>query len=117
MRSLVLTGLDEEHVRAARAKGVRPRVLLAHHILRNAMVPFVTVVGLDIAGLLGGAVMAEVIFSLPGVGSLLEQAILRGDVPLVEGTVLVITAGVVTLNMVLDFVYAYLDPQIRLGSA
>jgi peptide/nickel transport system permease protein len=115
MRSLILTGLTEDYVRAARAKGIRGRVLLLHHVLRNAMVPFITIVGLDVAGLLGGAVVTEVVFSLPGIGTLLENAILGGDVPMVEGTVLVVTASVVLLNMLLDFIYGYLNPQIRLG--
>jgi peptide/nickel transport system permease protein len=117
MRSLVLAGLSQDYVRAARAKGVSRKVLLVHHVLRNAMVPFVTVIGLDIAGLLGGAVVTEVVFSLPGIGSLLESSILSGNVPVVEGTVLVVCASVVLLNVVLDIVYGYLNPQIRLGMA
>lgn len=117
IRSMVLAGLSQEYVRAATAKGVRRRVVLFHHVLRNALVPFVTVVGLDVAGLIGGAVVTEVVFTLPGIGSLLETAILRGDVPVVEGTVLVITASVVSLNVLLDLAYGYLNPQIRLGTA
>lgn len=117
MRSLVLAGLSEDYARAAQAKGISRQALLLRHVLRNALVPFITVVGLDVAGLIGGAVVTEVVFSLPGVGSLLEQAILGGDVPIVEGTVLAITAGVVLLNLILDFAYGALNPQARLGGA
>jgi len=113
VRSLVLAGLSQDYVRAAEAKGISRARVLRHHVLRNALIPLLTVIGLDVAGLMGGAVVTEVIFSLPGVGSLLENAILTGDVPTVEGTILVIAVGVVVLNMVLDLLYGYLHPQAR----
>lgn len=115
VRSLVLAGLSQDYVRAAEAKGVSWARILRHHVLRNALIPLLTVIGLDVAGLMGGAVVTEVIFSLPGIGSLLENAILTGDVPIVEGTVLVIAVGVVVLNMALDLLYGYLNPQARVA--
>lgn len=116
VRSLVLAGMAEDYVRAAEAKGVSRARLIRHHVLRNALIPLLTVIGLDVAGLMGGAVVTEVVFSLPGVGSLLENAILTGDVPVVEGTVLVIAVGVVALNTILDLMYGYLHPQARIAN-
>ena len=112
-RSVMLDVLSEDFVRTARAKGLsEPRVLLAH-VLRNGLIPVVTVVGLTFAILMGGAVVTEQVFNIPGVGRLLIQAVLRRDFPLVQGIVLLIALVYVLINLGIDILYAFLDPRIR----
>jgi peptide/nickel transport system permease protein len=112
-RSMMLDVLNQDYVRTARAKGLIERRVVYAHALRNAMLPLINIVGLAVAALLGGAVVTEQIFNIPGVGRLLIQAIGRRDVPLVQGTVLV-TAGIyVLVNLVVDIVCAALDPRVR----
>jgi peptide/nickel transport system permease protein len=112
-RSMMLETLSQDYVRTARAKGLVERSVIIRHALRNAFIPLLTVIGLSFAALIGGAVVTEQIFTLPGVGRLLIQAIGRRDFPLVQGTVLVIAALYVLINLVVDLLYAVVDPRIR----
>ena len=112
-RSSLLEALNQDYVRTARAKGLAERLVVVKHALKNAMLPVVTVVGLQFAGLLGGAVVTETIFSWPGLGRLAVTAILTRDFPIVQGTILVSAVTFVTINVLTDFLYAVLDPRIK----
>ncbi len=113
VRSSVLEVLNQDYVRTARGKGLAERHLLIGHCLRNALVPAVTVIGVEFGRMLGGAVVTETIFGLPGVGRLVVDAIVGRDYPVVQGVVLFLTAAAVASSLVVDVVYAYLDPRIR----
>lgn len=113
-RSSLLEVLGLDYIRTARAKGVAYRKVISHHAMRNAMVPIVTIIGLEVGSLLSGAVLTETVFSLPGVGTALVQAILARDYPVVQGFTLVIAIIFILVNLVVDVSYAYLDPRIRL---
>lgn len=115
-RSMMLDVLGTDYVRVARAKGLGERRVVYIHALRNATVPLINVAGLIIAALLGGAVVTEQIFNLPGVGRLLIQAVGRRDVPLVQGTVLVIAGIYVIVNLCVDVISAAIDPRLRSGA-
>lgn len=112
-RSSLLEVLDQDYVRTARAKGLREARVVRIHALKNAMVPVVTVVGLQIGGLLGGTIITESIFVLPGIGRLLVDAIFQRDFPLVQGVVLFAALAFLLANLAVDLLYAYLDPRIR----
>jgi peptide/nickel transport system permease protein len=112
-RSMMLEVLSQDYIRTARAKGLSELAVVLRHALRNAMIPVITVIGLSFAILLGGAVITEQVFNIPGVGRLLVQAVARRDYPLVQGIVLIIAAVYVIINLVVDLIYAYLDPRIR----
>lgn len=112
-RSSVLEALGQDYVRTARAKGLAERLVVAKHALKNALLPVVTIVGLQFAALLGGAVVTETIFSWPGLGRLAVTAILTRDFPVVQGTILVAAVTFVTINLLVDLVYALLDPRIK----
>ena len=112
-RSMMLEVLGQDFVRTARAKGLAERAVLLRHALRNGFIPLLTVIGVTFAVLMGGAVVTEQIFNIPGVGRLLIQAIGRRDFPLVQGTVLAIAALYVLINLVVDLLYALIDPRIR----
>jgi ABC-type dipeptide/oligopeptide/nickel transport system permease component len=112
-RSSILEALGDDYVRTARAKGLAERVVVAKHALKNALLPVVTVIGLQFAALLGGAVVTETIFSWPGLGRLAVTAILTRDFPLVQGTILVAAVTFVTINLLVDLLYAVLDPRIK----
>ena len=116
-RSMMLETLGEDYVRTARAKGLNQPAVVIRHALRNALIPLVTVVGLSFAILMGGAVITEQVFNIPGVGRLLIQAIGRRDYPLVQGIVLVIALMYVLINLLVDIVYGVLDPRIRQSRA
>jgi peptide/nickel transport system permease protein len=113
-RSSMLEVLGQDYVRTARAKGLRERVVVLKHALRNALLPVVTVVGLSFGGLLGGAVLTETVFALPGVGTQLVTAILSRDYPVVQAFTVVIAMIFVAVNFVVDVSYVYLDPRVRL---
>ncbi|MDE3111715.1 MAG: ABC transporter permease [Chloroflexota bacterium] len=115
VRSCMVEVLGEDYVRTARAKGLGRVVVVGRHALRNALIPLVTVISLEIAGLFGGAVVTETVFSLPGVGTLLTESILGRDLPIVQGAVLFITAAVVLTNLAVDLLYGFLDPRIRVS--
>jgi peptide/nickel transport system permease protein len=112
-RSTMLEVLRQDYVRTARAKGLRERVVIVRHALKNALLPVVTVVGLQLGGLLGGALLTETIFSWPGMGLWTYRAILSRDYPIVQGAVLISATIYVFVNLVVDISYAYLDPRIR----
>lgn len=112
-RSSVLEALNEEYVTVARAKGLRERAVVLRHVLRNALIPVVTVIGLRFAFLLGGAVVTETVFARRGLGRLVVDAILWKDFPVVQGVVLLVAGIYVLVNLVVDVSYALLDPRIR----
>jgi len=112
-RSAMLEVLGQDFVRTARAKGAGRRVVLLRHALRNALLPIVTTIGLQFGILLGGAVLTESIFAWPGVGRLLVDSIGSRDYPVVQGVVLLLSVAFITINIVTDLVYAYVDPRIR----
>lgn len=112
-RTAVLDVLTADHVRTARAKGLTERVVVLRHALRNALVPVVTLIGLQIGFLLGGAVVTETVFSWPGVGRLAVGAILSSDFPMAQGTIIVLSMGFIVINLIVDVLYAALDPRIR----
>jgi peptide/nickel transport system permease protein len=113
VRSAVLDVLREDFVRTARAKGQSPRGVLWGHVLRNAMVPVITVMGLQFASLLAGTVVIEQVFSLPGLGRLVFQAIANRDLPVVRNVVMLLAAAVVVINFVVDVLYVVIDPRLR----
>lgn len=115
-RENVLEVLSEDYVRTARAKGLPERSVRTTHVLRNAMLPIVTVVGPAIAFLVTGAFVVESLFSIPGVGFLSVQAVLQRDYPVIQGTVIVLTMAVVVMNLLTDLVYLVLDPRVRLDA-
>jgi peptide/nickel transport system permease protein/oligopeptide transport system permease protein len=112
-RSSMLEVLRREYVTTARAKGVREFWVIIRHALKNALIPMVTVFGLQFGQLIAGAVVIETVFSRPGIGRLIVDAILTKDFPLVQGIVLVVAVSYVLVNLLVDLVYAYLDPRIR----
>jgi len=115
VRSTLLEVLSEDYIRTARAKGLTESAVVVRHGLRNAMLPVITLLGLQLGTLLGGAVITETVFSWPGVGSLTVEAIQRRDYPVVQVCVLLISLSYVMVNIFTDFVYAWVDPRIRLG--
>ena len=114
-RSAVLEVIHEDYVRTARAKGVGERTVLWRHVLRNALIPIVTVVGLELGTLLSGSIIVETVFAWPGSGSLLIAAIQARDYPLITGTVITYTIAFVVINFTIDILYAVFDPRIRFG--
>ena len=112
-RSAMLEVLREDYIRAARAKGLSPLRVIFVHALRNALVPVVTVIGLQIGTLLAGAVLTETLFSWPGIGKWLIDAIARRDYPVVQGGILLIASLVIFVNLLVDLLYGVLDPRIR----
>lgn len=116
-RSLMLEVLSLDYVRTARAKGLPEWIVVAKHALRNALVPLVTVAGLEFGFLLGGVVVIETVFAWPGLGRLVVQAIFNRDFPVVQAAVLVLACIFVLVNLVVDLLYGWLDPQIRFRSA
>src|SRR6266446_6008078 len=112
-RSCMLEALQQDYVRTARAKGLPQRTVTYVHAFRNALVPVVTVIGVTTAVLIGGAVITEIVFNIPGLGRLVISAILRRDYPVVQGVVLVTAAFYVLINLGVDMVYAFIDPRIR----
>ncbi|HEY3248319.1 MAG TPA: ABC transporter permease [bacterium] len=114
-RSSLLEVLRQDYVRTARAKGVGEPSVVTHHALKNASIPVITVIGLNVGSLLGGAILTETIFAWPGVGRLVVDGIFARDYPIVQGAVLVIALVFVLVNLAVDLSYAYLDPRIRYG--
>jgi peptide/nickel transport system permease protein len=112
-RSCMIEVLRQDYIRTARAKGLAERSVIYLHAFRNALVPVVTVIGITMAILIGGAVVTEIVFNIPGLGRLIISAILRRDYPVVQGVVLVTAAAYMLINLVVDMVYAFIDPRIR----
>jgi peptide/nickel transport system permease protein len=112
-RASMLDVLAQDYVRTAQAKGLGPTEVLTGHALKNAAVPIVTVVGIGIALLIGGAIVTETVFAIPGIGRLTVDAILRRDYPIIQGVVLMFSAAYVLINLAVDLSYMFLDPRIR----
>jgi peptide/nickel transport system permease protein len=114
-RSTVLEVLRNDYIRTARAKGLRDRMVIGRHVLKNAMIPVITIFGLQFTGLLGGSVIMESLFSLPGVGGITLQAVQQRDYTQIQGNALFLGAIALIINIVIDVSYAWLDPRIRYG--
>jgi peptide/nickel transport system permease protein len=114
-RNQMLETMGEDYIRTARAKGLRERTVIGKHGLRAGLTPIVTAAGLDLAGLLGGAIVTEQVFALPGVGRLAIEAVTDADLPVITGTVLVAATLIIFANLVVDILYAVIDPRVRLA--
>jgi peptide/nickel transport system permease protein len=114
IRAYVMETLNEDYVRTARAKGATERRVLARHVIRNAMLPIVTLLGLDIGLALGGAIFTESVYGLPGLGQVAIQAVTTVDLPVTQGVIVFATICVLAFNLVVDVLYAWIDPRIRL---
>jgi peptide/nickel transport system permease protein len=115
VRSSVLEILGQDYVRTARAKGLHERIVLFRHALRNALIPAVTVLGINLGILLGGSAVIETMFVLPGVGQLVITALYNRDLPVIQGLILYISVLYVLINLAVDLLYTYLDPRLRFG--
>jgi peptide/nickel transport system permease protein len=113
MRASLIEVLDEDYIRTARAKGLRERDVIWRHGVRAAITPVVTILGVDLGVLLGGAILTETVFAIPGIGTLAFTAIDSGNLPVIEATVLLGALFIVTLNVIVDIAYAFLDPRVR----
>jgi peptide/nickel transport system permease protein len=113
VRSAMLETLHEDYVRTAHAKGLAERVTLMRHVLPNASIPIVTIVGLQMASLLGGVIIVEIIFAWPGLGRLAYDSVIRRDYPMVQGAVLLVALSFALINLLVDLLYAYLDPRVK----
>lgn len=112
-RSTMLEIVKQDYIRTARSKGLFENTVILSHALKNAMIPIITVIGLQLGSLLGGAVLTETVFSWPGVGKYVVDAILKSDYPVVQGSVLILAAVFVMVNLIVDLIYAVLDPRIK----
>lgn len=115
MRSSMLEVLGQEYMKTAKAKGLSPHMVILKHALKNASIPVVTIVGMELGTLLGGAVITETIFAWPGVGRLAVQAIYNRDYPVVQAAVFVLASIFVLVNLIVDIIYTYLDPRVKLS--
>jgi peptide/nickel transport system permease protein len=113
LRSNLIETMDEDYIRTARAKGLSERRVVFRHGLRSAITPIVTAAGLDIGILLGGAILTETVFNIPGIGRLVFDSIQHSDLPMIQGTVLIGTFFIVMANLIVDIIYAFLDPRVR----
>jgi len=114
LRSQMIDVMEEDYIRTARAKGLPERRVIMHHVLRSAVTPIVTLLGLDVAVLLAGnAILTETVFNIPGIGRTAFQAIQKSDLQIVQGTVLIGAFFIIMLNLIVDVVYAFLDPRVR----
>lgn len=113
LRSNLLETMSEDYIRTARAKGLRERTVIGRHGLRSAITPVITVLGLDIGILMGGAILTETVFNIDGIGRLAFDAIQRGDLATIQGTTLFLALGVALMSLVVDILYAFLDPRVR----
>jgi peptide/nickel transport system permease protein len=113
-RDGILETMNEDYVRTARAKGLSQGVVVRKHVLRSALTPIVTIAGIDLAGLLGGAIVTEAIFSIPGLGRLTFAAISQSDLPVIAGTVILTSAFIILANTIVDIIYAVLDPRVSI---
>ena len=115
MRTMTLEVLRQDYIRTAWSKGLKEQVVIVRHALKNALIPVVTLIGLQLPILIGGAVIMENLFALPGLGRLMLDALQSRDYPVVQGTNLFFATGVVLLNLLIDLIYPYLDPRVRYG--
>jgi peptide/nickel transport system permease protein len=116
VRSTMLDVLNEDYVRTAYYKGLEVRHVVVAHAFRNALIPVLTIVGVTFAGMLGGAVVIETVFNIPGLGRLLVQSVIRRDIPVVQGAVMTVAAIEVLIMLLIDLLYVYVDPRIRYGT-
>ena len=116
VRSTMLDVLNEDYVRTAYAKGLPGRHVVLRHALRNALIPAMTVLGISLAGMLGGSIVVETVFSLPGMGRLVVQSIARRDFPVIQGVVLITAVIQLVVMLLIDVLYVYVDPRVRYGS-
>jgi peptide/nickel transport system permease protein len=116
VRSSIVEVMKEDYIRTARAKGVYEKLVVSRHAMRNAMLPAITVIGLEFAFLIGGLVVTEQVFNLNGLGRLFVQAVSRNDFTLIQSIVMLIAVVFILTNLVVDLLYAWLDPRIRYGS-
>jgi ABC-type dipeptide/oligopeptide/nickel transport system permease component len=114
-RSSMLEVIRQDYIRTARAKGLTERLTTIRHALKNALIPVVTIIGLQVGYLLGGDILIEIVFSYPGIGLAMVTGILARDFPLVQGAILLVASSYVLVNLGVDILYAYLDPRIRYG--
>ncbi|GGM65424.1 ABC transporter permease [Dactylosporangium sucinum] len=114
-RATMLETISEDYIRTARAKGLKERVVIAKHAMRSVLTPIVTIFGLDLGGLLGGAILTESVFSLPGIGRLSIDAVTEKDLPIILGVTMFGAFFIVMANMIVDLLYAVIDPRVRLG--
>ena len=114
MRSSMLEVLGQEYIKTAKAKGLAPAIVILKHALKNASIPVVTIIGMELGTLLGGAVITETIFAWPGVGRLAIQAIYNRDYPVVQASVFILASIFVLVNLIVDLIYTYLDPRVKL---
>lgn len=114
-RSSMLDTLNQDYIRTARSKGLGEGRVITHHALRNALMPIVTVIGLQFGSLLGGAVLTETVFAWPGIGSYTVECITKSDFPVIQAVVLIIATIFVLINLLVDIIYAFLDPRIKYG--
>ena len=112
-RSSMLETIHQDYIRTARSKGITEREVIFHHSFRNALIPTVTIVGVQLGGLLGGAVLTETVFAWPGLGRLVVQAVNGRDVPVVLGCIVVLSVGFSIVNLVVDLLYGFIDPRVR----
>ena len=112
-RSAMLEVLNADYIRTARSKGLSDRAVLIRHALKSAAVPIMTILGLSLAGMIGGLVISEQVFAIPGMGRLIVDAVSNRDFPVIQGVLLIIALSYVVINLVIDLVYVYLDPRIR----
>lgn len=112
-RTMMLEVLRQDYIRTAWAKGLRERVVITRHALKNALIPVVTVLGIQIPVVVGGTVIIETLFQLPGMGRLLIDAANNRDLPLISGITIVFAGALVIINLAVDLTYAYLDPRVR----
>ena len=117
MRSSVLTQLKQDYVRTARSKGMKESLIYKNHIVRNSLIPVITVLGMLTAEILGGSIIVENVFSLPGIGKMLSNSISSRDFPLIQGLALYLSVIVVCCNFLVDILYSIIDPRIRLRGA
>ena len=115
MRTMMLEVLRQDYIRTAWSKGLRERMIILRHVIRNALIPVVTVIGLQVPIIIGGSVIIENLFALPGLGRLAVNALIDRDYPVVSGVNLIFSSLVLALNLIVDILYAFLDPRVQHG--
>ena len=113
LRANLIEVMNEDYIRTARSKGLRERQVVMKHGVRSAVTPIVTILGIDLGVLLGGAILTETVFNIPGIGRLAYTAITRGDMPTIQGTVIFAAFFIIVLNLIVDIAYSFLDPRVR----
>ena len=116
VRSSLLEVIHEDYIRTARAKGLRERTIIIRHAMRNALIPTVTIIGINLGAVLGGVVVVEIVFAREGIGRLVVDSVLTADMPVVQGVVLLGSLVFIFVNLFVDVLYAVMDPRIRISS-